>query len=109
MADVTSANVTLLDHWTEGGLNGKRFAALKVQVAITAAGSGATGAKIPASAFGLRVVEQVSNAVNAANTAAHPLVPSADESEVLSMHNNVPANITGTYEFIVKGQTLGVN
>jgi hypothetical protein len=109
MADVTSANVTLLDHWTEGGLNGKRLTALKVQVAITAAGSGATGGKIPASAFGLREVEQVSNTVKSDNTAAHAMVPNANGSEVLSMHNNSPANITGTYNFIVKGQTLGVN
>jgi hypothetical protein len=109
MADVTSANVTLLDHWTEGGSVGKRRVALHVQVAINAAGSGATGGKIPASAFGLRTIEEVSNAVRSDNAAAHALVPNYAGSEVYSIHNNTPANITGTYNIVLKGQTLGVN
>lgn len=57
MAALTSSNVRTVAAWTEGGLTGKRRKVKRVEVHGGAWG-GATNT-IPASAFGLRVVEEV--------------------------------------------------
>lgn len=57
MAALTSANVRLVKSWTEGTVTGKRR---KVRVVEVYNGSwGGSSNTMPASAFGLRVVEEV--------------------------------------------------
>jgi hypothetical protein len=46
MADLLRSNVTVLDSWTEGGTNGKRYSTLRIQAAATAAGAGTATNKI---------------------------------------------------------------
>jgi hypothetical protein len=62
MADVSSAEVTILRSWSEGGTNGRNRIGLLAKIAksggITA---GTLTNKIPASAFGLRIIESCSN------------------------------------------------
>jgi len=111
MADLTSANVTLLDHWTEGATNGKRRSALKVSAAITGAGSGGSTAKIPAVAFGLRSIEEVSPLVKSDNAKQYIATPNAAEDEVLVQAgaSNAPGDVTGTFVFVVRGQPKPFN
>jgi hypothetical protein len=111
MANVTQQDVTLLDHWTEGDVTGKRLSVLKVQVDVDGAGAGSAGAKIPASAFGLRKIEEVTNAVATDNSAVFVAVPNADGSEILIRNedDDTPASITEEIQLLVKGETLGVN
>ena len=105
MADLTRANVTILNSWTEGSVTGKRHTALDVQAAITAAGSGASSNKIPASAFGMSTIVEVSNAVDSTNASVLTASPNYADTEVLLSAGNsaTPTSVTGTYRFIVKG------
>lgn len=105
MADLTRANVTILNSWTEGSVNGKRHTALEVQAAITSAGSGASSNKIPASAFGMSTIIEVSSAVNDANSSVLTASPNYADTEILLSAGNsaTPTSVTGTYRFIVKG------
>ena len=105
MADLTRANVTILNSWTEGSVTGKRHTALDVQAAISAAGSGAASNKIPASAFGMSTIIEVSSAVNDANNSVLTASPNYADTEVLLSAGNsaTPTSVTGTYRFIVKG------
>lgn len=105
MADLTRANVTILNSWTEGGVNSKRHTALEVQAAITSAGSGASSNKIPASAFGMSLIIDVSSFVNDANNSVLTASPNYTDTEILLSAGNsaTPTSVTGNYRFIVKG------
>jgi len=105
MADLTRANVTILNSWTEGSVTSKRHTALDVQAAITAAGSGAATNKIPASAFGMSTIIEVSSAVNSANNSVLTASPNYANTEVLLSAGTsaTPTSVTGTYRFIIKG------
>jgi len=110
MANLTSANVRTIQAWTEGGLNGKRRVAKRVEIFDATVG-GLTN-QIPASAFGMRVVEETTAAYNADTTHAVATVPSASGGAVYlytALDNNTdPADAviantpTGLY-FTVKG------
>jgi hypothetical protein len=106
MSDVAATNVTIVKSWTEGDLHSKRFICKLVSVEITAAGSGAEGAKIPASAFGFSKVEQVSNVVKSDDSVIYAGSPNVDLDEVLigGVADGIPVAVTGTFQFVVKGQ-----
>ena len=105
MADLTRANVTILNSWTEGSVSSKRHTALDVQAAISSAGSGAASNKIPASAFGMSTIIEVSSAVNDANSSVLTASPNYADTEILLSAGNsaTPTSVSGTYRFIVKG------
>lgn len=105
MADLTSSNVTILDHWTDGGLASKRQTVIRVEAVITAAGAGSIGAKIPASAFGLTKVEEVSPLVNDGGDLIVVGAPNYDGSEIVlkAAATNALASYTDTFRFEVKG------
>lgn len=107
MANAARSNVTLLGSWPEGGICGKRRTALAVEIALTSAGSGAADNKIPASAFGLSSIEEVSPLVNDSNDLVIVGTPNFDGSELLlkAAATNAPASYTDTFRCVVKGQT----
>jgi hypothetical protein len=84
MANVVSAsNVTIVRAWTEGGVSGKERKGMVVRIAGEIAALGGTTNTIPASAFGLSVIESCSNGINTVISTGvvnrgEILVPSAD-------------------------------
>lgn len=108
MAALTVANVRIVRSWTEAGLNSKKRSARFVEVHGGTWG-GETNT-MPASAFALSVVEEVSSATYGLK--GFTLVPKSDGSLVYAMDSvgaaSAPADITlpvtpdGLY-FTVKG------
>jgi hypothetical protein len=107
MADLASTGVTLLDAWPDGGTSGKRRTALKLEIVLAAAGSGATSNKIPASALGLSTIEEVSSFVKSDGLVIVPATPNIAGNEIIlgGGASNANASYTGTFRCIVKGQT----
>lgn len=105
MADLARSNVTILNHWTEGGLNGKRQVVLQVEAVISAAGAGSSGAKLPASAFGLTKVEEVSALMNDGGDLVVVGSPNYDKSEIVlkAAATNALASYSDTFRFTVRG------
>lgn len=66
MAKLTSTNVTILKSWTEGGVTGKKRKARTVKVFEGSWGSPTNS--LPASAFGLNVIEECSTVIYTAGT-----------------------------------------
>jgi hypothetical protein len=111
MADFTSAGFTQLDAWPDSGANGKRRLAIKCTLNLSAAGSGAASNKIPASALGLKSIEEVSGFVKSDNTVVVPASPNATGDEILlgGGASSATTSYTGLFTTIVKGQTLANN
>jgi hypothetical protein len=105
MADLTRANVTILNSWTEGGVASKRHTALQVQAEITSAGSGASSNKIPASAFGMSSIIDCSDLIKSDDAAVVSSAPNYAGTELLLSAGNstTPTSVTGTFRGIVKG------
>lgn len=81
MAALTSANVRIIKSWTEGGPSGKRRSVRRVEVhGGTWGGSSNT---MPATAFGMRVVEEVTP-INYGNK-CYAAIPTADGTVVYAM------------------------
>lgn len=108
MAALTSSNVRTIKAWTEGGTNGKRR---KVRMVEVFGGSwGGTSNTMPATAFGLSVVEEASLLYYGANSKYYPLAPNSDGSTVYAYTSvgGTPADLTlatttGGGYFTVKG------
>jgi hypothetical protein len=108
MAALTSANVRLIRAWTEGTPVGKKRRVRHVEVYNGSFG-GETNT-MPASAFGLRVIEEVTSAVYGLK--GYLMVPKSDGSVAFAMDSaggsSAPADVAlpttpnGLY-FIVKG------
>jgi len=108
MAALTSANVRLIRAWTEGMPVGKRRRVRHVEV--YGGSFGGTTNTMPASAFGLRVIEEVTPAVYGLK--GYYVVPKSDGSLAYAMDktgdDSAPADVAlpttpnGLY-FIVKG------
>jgi len=64
MAALTLDEVTRISEWTEGDLTGKRRKCWRVQIATTSGGQGGATNTIPASLFGMTVIEEATNAVD---------------------------------------------
>jgi hypothetical protein len=107
MADLTSAGVTLVDSWSEGGVTGKRALAKKVTLVLTATGTGGAGAKIPAAALGMASIEDVSPLIQSTNAAVVPASPNAAGNEIIlgGGTSGAAAVYTGTFTCIVRGQS----
>ena len=106
MAALTSSNVRTIRAWTEGGLTGKRRSVRRVEVHGGSWG-GVTNT-MPATAFGLRLVEEVTPAVYGTKT--YPTYPSTDGTLVYlsTAFDTAPADLTvaattGGMYFTVKG------
>lgn len=83
MANLSSANVTVLASWRTGATNGKRNIVKSVKWTNTTAGDGTD--KLLASAFGLAKIIKCSNVLlDATSKLIIPAVPSADGSEILT-------------------------
>ena len=97
--------MTIRDSWSEGGVNGKRRTVLEVTVVLTGAGSGASSNKIPASAFGLTVIEEVSSFVNDGGDLIIVGSPNYDGTEIVfkAAATNAFASYTDTFRGTVKG------
>lgn len=110
MADLAKSAVTVLNQWTEGGLNGKRVSCRQVSLVLTAQGS--TANKIPASVLGLKSIEQCTTFVKSDNAKVYIASPDAAGVNLLLVDltqatdaNRIPADITATVLGIVKGQS----
>lgn len=105
MANVAKSDVTILAHWTEGSVTGKRHAVLQVQVVLDGAGSGASSKKIPASAFGLREVLEVSTLVEDDNSTVYVAAPSFNGKEILIRGEDKGdvADASGTFKVLIRG------
>ena len=110
MADLTNANVRLVKEWVEGELHGKRRLAKRVEVHGVTVG-GETN-KIVATAFGMRVIEEVSPGYNGTTGRAVGAAPIADGSSVYLYtaldNSTAAADVTmaatpGGHYFVVKG------
>ena len=108
MAALTSANVRTIRAWTEGALTGKRRSVRMVEVHGGAWGGGSN--TMPATAFGLRVIEEVTPANY--GDKVYPLVPSSSGATIYAFNGagsgvsagdvTVGATPLGMY-FTVKG------
>lgn len=105
MSDLSRSNVTILNSWTEGSVVGKRHTALQVQAVISSAGSGISSNKIPASAFGLSSIIDISDLVRSDNNEVVNAAPNYAGTEVLTSAGNstTPTSVTGTFRFIITG------
>jgi len=108
MGALTTANVRIIRKWTEGGLNAKKRSCRHVEVYGGTWGGGTN--TMPASAFSLRVIEEVSPAVYGLK--GFHVAPASDGSVAYAMDTvgagSAPADIilpttpNGLY-FTVKG------
>ena len=108
MADLTAAGVTLLDAWTDGGTNGKRYTVLKLSLNLTSAGSGAASNKIPASVLGLSSIVGASTFMKSDGAALVPASPNPSGTELLlgGGASNAPLSQTGIFTGVVTGITV---
>lgn len=111
MADLTAAGVTVLDAWSDGGLNGKRNTVKKVDLVLAGAGSGAASNKIPAAALGFAKIEAVTALIKSDGAVLVPAAPSIAGDEIIlgGGASNANASYTGTFRCTVVGQTLPYN
>lgn len=103
MANLASSGVTLLRAWTEGGLALKDRSVLRVSMVLSTMGTATN--TIPATAFGLSVIEEVSSLVQDDDTDIIVAGPSNDGSLILlkAAGTNSPADFSGTYEATIRG------
>lgn len=106
MAALTSSNVRIVRAWKEGDLTGKRRSVRRVEVHGGAWGGSSN--TMPATAFGLRVIEEVTPAVY--GTKVWFAYPSTDGTLIYltTATNTSPADLTvgattGGMYFTVKG------
>lgn len=101
MADVTTS--TYIKGWTRGGTNGKRQRVIVADLAGTFT-AGTVANKILATAFGLKVIEEVIAAVADDNSKLYVLVPEYNGAYLLHMDvvnaadasKNSPGDVTVT-------------
>lgn len=112
MADLTSSAVTLLT--SENYPLGDRFQKSMQEsqgdykVVLAAQGDGGAGSNIPAAAFGMLVIREISGVVKSDNSIQLVATPKYDGSAILlkAAGTNAPAQYTGTFNMRVKGQVL---
>lgn len=106
MADLTKQNVTILNAWQEKHPGGRTISCREVQAVITAAGTTSAGAQIPASTFGLTVIQDCSSLVPSDNSKIVVASPNFLGTLLLckASATEAPAATTGTFKFTIKGQ-----
>lgn len=105
MAVVAQSAVTVVSAWTEGGVSGKERVCKLVRVALSSQGGASN--YMAASIFGLSKVEFVGNASADGDDISYVMTPSYAGDKVFvnteSSNTLVPADITDTIQFLVKG------
>lgn len=103
MSDIDSSAVTANRSWTDGGLAQKDRHCIAATVVLT--GQGTTTNKIPATAFGLSVIEEVSPFIASDDGTGYFATPSYDGTNILLFEDasDAPADETGTFKTVVKG------
>lgn len=105
MAALTPSAVTVLRSWTDGGVSGKERIVKRVSFAVT--GQGTNTNAIPASAFGLRVIEECTNfIINAPGLGLRVAVPHHDGSKILLYDMNDATDATRSAPKDFTGETL---
>lgn len=106
MANLAKTGVVLVDRWTEGGMNGRKFLAKRLTLTLAAMGTAAN--KIEASVLGFRSISDVSPLVKSDNAQIIPACPSADGSQILlkAAATAAPADATGIFTCVVRGREL---
>ncbi len=111
MASLASGSVTTVRTWYEWVNPFRRRTCKLVRATINTMGTIAN--PIPADAFGLTEIEEVSNMVNDDNTLIIPTAVSYDRSKVVTMlvtnatdaTRGAPVDLANdTYQFVVKGR-----
>lgn len=112
MANLTKADIVIRDSWWEGGAPlTKKTKVLSVTLTLTSQGIATAGSQIPASAFGLTTIREVTPLQKSDNTILAPAAPSYDGSLILTYDNSnatdatrdAPVALTGTFRCLVKG------
>lgn len=105
MADLTSAGVVTNRTWSDTLSNGSVLYSKHVTVTLSTNGSASAGELIPASAFGLTSIEEVSTLVKSDDTILIVGGPNTARSAILlkATGTNAPASASGVYSFVVKG------
>lgn len=108
MADLASSAVTVVNSWSNGGVNGKRHVEEIVTLVLT--GQGDSTDKILATALGFTKIEQCGNAVLDDDSIVYIASPSYDGSHILLVDptestdaSRVPVAVTGTVRLFVAG------
>lgn len=103
MANLGTSGVTIVDSWTGGGNNGKKFNFYKCVVVLSSMGTAANA--IPASAFRLQTLEGSTPWTIADNSVAIVAAPNVAKSQLLlkAAATNAPADYSGTYYCTVWG------
>lgn len=101
MANLASTAVTVVESWTEGDTYGKRLNVFYVKVVLSAQGGGTN--LIPASVImpGFNTIVSGGTFVKSDNSDVQVSSPSYDRTNLLL--GLTPADVTGTYQGIVKG------
>lgn len=105
MADLTSAGVSVSRTMSETRSNGLTLFEKACTVTLATNGTMTAGEKIPASAFGLSSLEEVSAFVKSDNTEVLAAGISNDRGNVLlkAAGSNAPAAYSGAYTCVVRG------
>lgn len=109
MPDLSATGVTIVRAWHEGGPGLKDRVAVIANIVLSAMGGNVN--RIPAAAFGLRVLEGCTNAVRADGgavvvagvTADGSRVVLADLTQATDASRATPADVSGTFRITVYG------
>lgn len=95
MANLSSADVEVLRTNVRALSNGSILFEKTCRLTASVA-AGTVANQIPASAFGLQTVEEVSTGVKSDNTLTYTFAPSADNSQILNRNpaTGAPADLT---------------
>lgn len=110
MANLTSAGVTKLAAFPLGDRfqKDRQESVVDFTVVLAAQGDGADGSNIPASAFGMSVIREVTTITKSDNSIILVGAPKYDGSGILlkAAATNAPAQFTGTFNMRVKGRLV---
>lgn len=105
MADLTPSGVVVARVASETRSNGLTFWEKYVAMTLATHGDLTAGQLIPASAFGLSTIEEVSSLVKSDDTLVLVATPSNDRQNILlkAAATNAPAAYSGVFKGVVKG------
>jgi hypothetical protein len=105
MASLTSASVTQVDAWSEGGTHGKKRSVIRFTfTTLGSPGNGSAANPIPAAAFGLTKITEVGPLFNTTDTQLVIGVPDATGANLLLFNMTVAtdANRATSVDYISK-------
>jgi hypothetical protein len=106
MAALASSAVAVVERWTEGGLNSRKYVVKKVTLTLT--GQGTATNKITATVLGFKKIVDASPLVKSDDSEIILATPSYDGSFLLlnAGGTTAPADETGTFTCQVRGLAL---